>query len=194
MSSACWSCSELVGEGVLCSHCYKLQPVVKKSAFLMLNLPMTFDLDMGLLEQNYFKAQRMVHPDRFATSDKTQKLYSAQHSAAINEAYLKLKDPIKRTAEILKVEGYIQPNIELQTLDDPELLMEVIELREELLEVQTEEQSQKLKNKIDTLFDGNIHALSTAFSSKNLDQASKLLNRLRYLSKIRFEANQRKAA
>lgn len=191
--SNCWSCN-LPVSGSFCEHCNKLQPVAQKSAFERLGLAVTFDMDLIDLEQKYFSAQRLVHPDRFVGASKTEKIFSAQHSATINEAYGILKDPIKRTQEMLKIAGFIQPNIEQQTLDDPELLMEVIELREELLDVQNVEQMIQLKERLEKLLDENTLAISQAFKIDDFNEASKLLNRLRYLNKIRTEANHRRVA
>jgi molecular chaperone HscB len=195
MSNPCWSCNlPLTPTTIFCEHCQKLQPLCPASAFERLDIGCSFDVDQSLLEQNYFRAQRLVHPDRFVAASKQEKLYSAQHSAAINDAYETLKSPISRAKELLKIAGFIQPNIEQQTLDDPELLMEVIELRENLLEVDSALQLEQLQGRLSILFDENTASLSKAFKDQNYHDAAKLLNRLRYLNKIRLEANQRRVA
>jgi molecular chaperone HscB len=192
MSSMCWSCQSPAD--LFCNSCKALQPVSPLSAFERLDMAVTFDMDLAQVEQNYFKAQRLVHPDRFVGANKTEKVFSAQHSAAINEAYAILKEPIKRVQELLKITGHTQPNIEQQTLDDPELLMEVIELREELLEAQSLEQINGLRDRLETSFNQNLASMSEAFKTNDYQEAAKLLNRLRYLNKIRGEAQHKRAA
>lgn len=172
----------------------KLLPVKPMSSFERLDIIVSFDIDPSQLEKNYFAAQRQVHPDRFVGATKQEKIYSAQHSAAINDAYQTLKDPITRAQELLKLAGFVQPNIEHQTLDDPELLMEVIELREALLEIETANDLMNFKYKIEKSVDENLAAISLAFQTKNYAEASKLLNRLRYLNKLRLEANHKQVA
>lgn len=193
MSNPCWSCNALTDD-VFCKACSVLQPLNKMNAFARLHLSPLFDIDLKVLEQNYFKNQRLVHPDRFVNAQKMEKIYSAQHSSAINDAYESLKNPISRTEELLKISGHPLPNIEQQSLNDPELLMEVIELREELVDAQTMPLLASLKSKLDFLIQENVTALSTAFETENYDQVTKLLNRLRYMSKLLREANQRRVA
>lgn len=65
----------------------------------------------------------------------------------INKAYNTLKNPLSRAHYILKQNG-VQVN-EGDSLSDPELLMEVMEFREELEEVSTEKELIPLKERND---------------------------------------------
>ena len=68
-------------------------------------------------------------------------------SSVINKAYHTLKDPLSRAQYLLKQKG-IQIN-EGDSLSDPELLMEVMEFREELEEVTSEAELKPLKERND---------------------------------------------
>lgn len=194
MSSTCWSCGADTPSQMFCEHCNMLQPIDRANAFERLGFEVSFDVDQELVSQNYFKAQRLLHPDRFVGSHKTERTYSAQHAAAMNDAYETLISPIKRAQEMLRIAGFVQPNIEQQTLDDQELLLEVIELREQLLDADSGEQLNELKGQVEVLFDDNNITLSKAFAKADYEEAAKLLNRLRYLNKIRSEILQKMVA
>lgn len=177
---------------VQCPACQALQPCQDLNAFEKLGVNKTFNIDHDQLEQKYFEKQRLVHPDRFATHSKQEKIYSAQHSAALNEAFATLKDPIRRTQLLLKLAGYQKLNIEHQSLQDPEVLLEVIELREQLVDAETMTQLQKLKDSLSVSIRQCEEALSVAFNDNDLDTAAQQLNRLTYFIKISHEAKHRR--
>ena len=53
--------------------------------------------------------------------------------------------PRIRTADIVQLEIYGNPIAETDSLDDPALLMDVMEAREELEEAETEEEVERVK-------------------------------------------------
>lgn len=65
----------------------------------------------------------------------------------INKAYNILKNPLSRAHYLLEQQG-IKVN-ESDSLSDPELLMDVMEFREELEEVQSEDELGPLKKRND---------------------------------------------
>ncbi len=73
--------------------------------------------------------------------------YAQLQSSVINRAYHTLKNPLSRAKYILKQKG-IEIN-EDDSLGDPELLMEVMEFREELEEVVNEKDLIPLKERND---------------------------------------------
>lgn len=187
MSNTCWSCGQETDQ-VLCQHCHKIQPPRHDNAFACLGLQPSFDLELPSLEKAYIQAQRMVHPDRFAQASKQEKVYASQQSAATNDAYQSLKDPILRAQLLLKLVGFSHPNIEHQTLDDQELLMEVLELRENLAAINSQAQLDHIQQHLTSLFDENVASMSGAFCNLDYARAGQLLNRLRYFSKLQSEA------
>lgn len=73
--------------------------------------------------------------------------YAQLQSSVINKAYNTLKNPLTRAQYILEQNGY-KIN-ESDSLSDPELLMEVMEFREELEEVTSEKELVPLKERND---------------------------------------------
>ena len=73
--------------------------------FLSLRLVPQLDLDLGMLEHQFHKLSRKLHPDRFARAQENEKQWSLADTALLNDAYRTLKDPIRRTEYLLKLHG-----------------------------------------------------------------------------------------
>ena len=101
--------------------------------FVLFDLPVSFDIDLGVLAERYREAQRAVHPDKFANAPESERRLSMQIAARVNEAYRVLKDPLARGRYLLELRG-----VDLDDMDtkfDGAFLMEQMELRERLDEV-----------------------------------------------------------
>ena len=103
---ACWSCSVAHNESKLfCSHCSKIQPPPGGDYFSVFGLAPKLNLDLGLLEQEFHKLSRKLHPDRFARASADEKEWSLADTALLNDAYRTLRDPIRRVEYLLKLHG-----------------------------------------------------------------------------------------
>lgn len=103
---ACWSCSVALDEFVLfCAHCGKIQPATAGNYFSVFGLVPRLDLDLGMLEHQFHKLSRKLHPDRFARATPNEKEWSLANTALLNDAYRTLRDPIRRTEYLLKLHG-----------------------------------------------------------------------------------------
>src|ERR1700722_6239339 len=64
---ACWSCAVAHNESTLfCPHCSKIQPPPGADYFSVFSLEPRLTLDLGMLEHQFHKLSRKLHPDRFA--------------------------------------------------------------------------------------------------------------------------------
>ena len=97
--------------------------------FLLFNLPISFAVDLNLLESNYRAIQSASHPDRFVTCTSAEKLQSMQTATLANEAYLTLKSPALRAAYLLDLQG-INAISETNTKMPHNFLMQQMEWRE----------------------------------------------------------------
>jgi len=121
-----------------CAHCGALQPADPAADhFAVLGVARRFDVDAGELEARYRELTRKLHPDRFARADARARRASLQRSVQLNEAWRALKDPVRR-AEYLLRSG------EKETVA-PELLAEILELRQELAEARIEGDDAKVQ-------------------------------------------------
>ncbi len=73
--------------------------------FRLFDIPQTFDVDPALLDQRWRALQRQVHPDRFAAEGDAAQRVAMQWAVRVNEAYRRLKDPLKRAAYLCELRG-----------------------------------------------------------------------------------------
>ncbi len=103
---ACWSCSIGHNDSTLfCPHCSKIQPPPGGDYYSVFNLQPRLDLDLPALEQEFHRLSRRLHPDRFARALVNEKEWSLADTALLNDAYRTLRDPLRRTEYLLKLEG-----------------------------------------------------------------------------------------
>jgi molecular chaperone HscB len=214
----CWSCSVTHDESKLfCPHCSKIQPPPGGDYFSVFGLVPRLDLDLGMLEHQFHKLSRKLHPDRFARATPQEKEWSLADTALLNDAYRTLKDPIRRTEYLLKLHGAeIGEEHSGKDRKDPsrapaDLLEEVFDLNMQLEEMRAahkmgEEDAElkaslaAAKKKFDGLMDdvdGDLRAQWKAWDEGDAaarEAAQKtmvaLLDRRRYLSNLVREVNE----
>src|SRR5260370_7320142 len=104
--------------------------------FARLGLPASLDLQPASLDRAYFAPERQWHPDRFVARPADERARASSEAAALNDAYRTLKDPLSRAVYLAELRGVELPG-DGKTIDDPALLMEAIEARQELPEART---------------------------------------------------------
>ena len=209
---ACWSCSVAHNESTLfCPHCSKIQPPPGGDYFSVFGLEQKLDLDVAALEHEFHRLSRKVHPDRFARGNENEREWSLADTALLNDAYRTLKDPLRRTEYLLKLEGAeIGEEHSGRDKKDPsrvpaDLLEEVFDLNMQLEEMrmarkmgETDPELQtsleQAKRKFDGLLDDvdsdlrqqwNIWDEGDAAARKNAEKTMvALLDRRRYLSNL----------
>jgi molecular chaperone HscB len=103
---ACWACSVAHNESTLfCPDCSKIQPPSSGDYFSVFGLAPRLNIDLSALEQEFHRLSRRLHPDRFARASENEKEWSLADTALLNDAYRTLKDPLRRTEYLLKLEG-----------------------------------------------------------------------------------------
>ena len=107
-----------------------------------------FAQDRAELDARWKELQREAHPDRFAAQGAAAQRVAMQWSVRINEAYQRLKDPIKRAAYLCELNG-APINAENNTAMPTEFLMHQIEWREELDEARDAIDIEKLRTEVD---------------------------------------------
>ncbi|KAG2200756.1 hypothetical protein INT47_002800 [Mucor saturninus] len=190
----CWQCqstnrpSALFCENKVCSV---IQPIPPQLNFFHLlqagkgenkDKP-TFNIDLKALKRQFLLLQQKAHPDSFSQAPKRQLDYAQLQSSVINKAYNTLKNPLSRAQYILEQNGH-QVN-EGDSLSDPELLMEVMEFREELEEITTEKDLVPLKQRNDEKFQEVVDKLTDAFDKEDYKLAKDLAIELQYLTSIK---------
>jgi molecular chaperone HscB len=109
----------------------------------MFSLPHKLTIDTSALERDFYKLSRRLHPDLYARKSAEEQAWSLRQSSLLNDAYRTLKDPVTRTAYLLKLEGVRIEDENSETRDHKEkqnrvpadLLEEVFELNMQLEEM-----------------------------------------------------------
>jgi molecular chaperone HscB len=184
----------VAARALFCSTCGAVQPPGAADHFSRLGIGQEFSVDLAELERQYFGLQRRLHPDRFATRSPKERALSQQQATALNEAYETLKDPLKRAAYLLRLSGRVVDVERAGTVDDPELLMEAMEMREALADAETSEEVAALAAEAEVELGRCQQALAQAFRDDDLDSAGRLTTRLKYLGKMVEEARSRKTS
>ena len=104
---------------------------LQSNDFELFGLPQQFALDRAQLDELWKALQREAHPDRFAAEGAAAQRVAMQWSVRINEAYQRLKDPLKRGAYLCELRGQ-SVNAESNTAMPPAFLMQQMEWRETL--------------------------------------------------------------
>jgi len=99
--------------------------------FELFELPQQFALDRAQLDERWKALQRQAHPDRFAAEGAAAQRVAMQWSVRINEAYQRLKNPLKRAAYLCELRG-VPVQAESNTAMPPAFLVQQMEWRETL--------------------------------------------------------------
>jgi len=103
-TATCWSCGTMRAEH-FCGACGKVQPPVPVDYFTYFGLPRKLHVNVAALEKEFYDLSRQLHPDLFARAEAREQQWSVEQSSLLNDAYRTLKDPIKRTEYLLRLEG-----------------------------------------------------------------------------------------
>lgn len=162
--------------------------------FVLFDLPVSFDVNLSALAERYRKAQREVHPDKFANASEADRRLSVQMAARVNEAHRVLKDPLARGRYLLELLG-----VELNDMDtkfDGAFLMEQMELRERLAEVkgsanphkQLQTIKQDIKSQSENLVSKMAELLEAA-DADSLQQARDATRKLQFFRRLNEEVD-----
>ena len=99
--------------------------------FELFDVPARFEQDRAQLDARWKALQREAHPDRFAAEGAAAQRVAMQWSVRINEAYQRLKDPLKRAAYLCELLG-APVQAENNTAMPAAFLMQQMEWRENL--------------------------------------------------------------
>ena len=99
--------------------------------FELFDVPARFAQDRAQLDTRWKALQREAHPDRFAAEGAAAQRVAMQWSVRINEAYQRLKDPLKRAAYLCELQG-VPVQAENNTAMPAAFLMQQMEWRENL--------------------------------------------------------------
>ena len=131
---------------------------LQSSDFELFGLAQKFSQDRAAIDTRWKQLQKEAHPDKFAAQGVSAQRVAMQWSVRINEAYQRLKDPLRRAAYLCELNG-AAVNAENNTAMPASFLMQQIEWREALDWAKTAE---------------NIHEISLQTNEFKRNQLSKI--------------------
>jgi molecular chaperone HscB len=216
--AVCWACNATLAESpLLCPSCGKVQRASDVDYFRVFGLPRSLSLDASLLEQEFHRLSRKLHPDRFARASENEQQASLANTALLNDAYRTLRDPVQRTEYLLRLEGlkigeeHSGKGKSVDRQPPADLLEEVFELNMQLEEMRMNQKMGEndsalqadliaARNKFQSLLDGVDGDLAVngaqwdAGDKETRDAAAKmmaaLLDRRRYLRNLVRDVNE----
>jgi molecular chaperone HscB len=133
--------------------------------FELFGLPMQFAIECDALDARWKDLQREAHPDRFAAEGAAAQRIAMQWSVRINEAYRRLKEPVKRAAYLCELHG-AAVNAENNTAMPAVFLTQQMTWREALDETQTPAQLETLLSEVQS-----THQQALADIAQSIDVA-----------------------
>ena len=160
--------------------------------YALFDLQPAFKLDLEQLAARYRELARAVHPDRFADASEREQRQALEQSAGLNEAYQTLKNAPLRARYLLSISGReVPPEV---TVHDPAFLMQQMQLREELEDLQDSSDvagvavfKRSVKVAQDELNDSFAACWDDAAQR---EQAERLMRRMQFLDKLSYEVRQ----
>ena len=151
----------------------------------------SYQVDTDLLADRYRELQLSVHPDKFADASDQEKRLSVQWATQVNAAYITLKEPLKRAIYMLEMSN---TNIEHNPTLDPMFLMEQIELREALEDIEASgdaglTQLDQYRADVNKVFE-NLQRDFDAQINDSIIEAEQTVYKMQFVHKLLAEANQ----
>jgi molecular chaperone HscB len=134
--------------------------------FTLFNLPQQYALDLADLQARWKAALSAAHPDRFAQAGAAGQRLAMQWSVRLNEAYQRLKNPLKR-AEYLCVLRGAAIDAERNTAMPPAFLMQQMEWREALDEATTAAAKTVIRQQLQAQAEQYQHDIYAALDIQN---------------------------
>ncbi len=99
--------------------------------FTLFGLPPRHALDRAALDARWRELQGEVHPDRFVAEGAAAQRIAMQWAVRVNEAYQRLKDPLRRAAYLCELRG-VPVDAERNTAMPAAFLIQQMQWREAL--------------------------------------------------------------
>ncbi len=120
---------------------------LQSNDFELFALPVQFAQDRAAIDARWKDLQREAHPDLFAAHGAAALRVAMQWSVRINEAYQRLKDPLKRAAYLCELHG-TPINAHHNTAMPAEFLLQQMSWREALEEASSEAELDQLNEQV----------------------------------------------
>ena len=159
--------------------------------FALFGLTRQFAQDRSAMDARWKDLQREAHPDKFAARGPAAQRIAMQWSVRINEAYQRLKDPLKRAAYLCELAGF-PINAHSNTAMPTAFLMQQMEWREALDDASTADALDALAEAVQTSRKAVLQQCATLLDEQHdFAAAVGLVRTLMFIEKFTQDLNQR---
>lgn len=176
-NNKCWNCG--ADAFLACGSCRSVQPLDSSlDYFSIFGLEKAYDITVDNLESKYKDWQKKLHPDLVHSKSQKEKEFAAAQSARVIDAYRTLSKPLSRALYLLQLDGI---NVdEEQTITDPDLLAEMMDLRESVEEASSSQALNQIESQIQSKIESWSNSFHEAYKKQNYDAAIAATQRMRY--------------
>ncbi len=166
-------------------------PSIQSNDFELFDVPVQFFQDSAVLDARWKELQREAHPDKFAAQGAAAQRLAMQWSVRINEAYRRLKDPLKRATYLCELHG-APINAETNTAMPADFLMQQMEWREALDDAETLQNIEEIASELNQDERGQLSKLEQLIDvQKDFVAASKQVKSLMFTQRFASEIDER---
>ena len=159
--------------------------------FTLLGLPRRFALERAALDTRWKDLLREAHPDKFAVQGAAAQRVALQWSVRINEAYQRLKDPVRRAAYLCELGG-VSIDAERNTAMPADFLMQQMQWRESLDDANAVAELEALHDEVAQARREALQACERAIDAQSqLDVAAQQVRRLMFIERFLQDIGQR---
>ena len=156
--------------------------------FATLGIDPVYSIDLPTIEKRHRELSRALHPDRYASASPSERRSALTKAADVNEAWRIVRDPVRRAEAILTLRN-IPVGEDKEPKPDPDLLMEMMEAREELADARDDRAKlEALVAKMQSRQERVTSDLGRALAEKRNDDALMKLGELRFVRRLIGEA------
>nr|POE83082.1 iron-sulfur cluster co-chaperone protein hscb, mitochondrial [Quercus suber] len=184
----CWSCGKVANGSLFlfCDSCRSVQPLDQSvDYFQIFGLERKYDIGVENLEGKYKDWQKKLHPDLVHSKSEKERGFAAEQSARVIDAYRTLSKPLLRAIYIMRLEGVDVD--EEETLSDPELLSEILEIREAVEEAADSQELNQIQSQMQEKLDHWSNSFANAFQCRKFEEALNSIRRMTYYQRVNEE-------
>ncbi len=159
--------------------------------FELFGLTRQFAQDRSAIDARWKALQREAHPDKFAAQGAAAQRIAMQWSVRINEAYERLKDPLRRAAYLCELAG-APINAHSNTAMPAQFLMQQMEWREALDAADTLAELESLSDEVQAAKKQLLQQSATLLDeARDFAGAVAPVRALMFIEKFAMDLNQR---
>jgi molecular chaperone HscB len=164
---------------------------LQSTDFELFGVPAQFVQDRVVLDAKWKELQREAHPDKFAAQGAAAQRVAMQWSVRINEAYQRLKDPLRRASYLCELNG-APINAENNTAMPTDFLLQQMAWRESLEEAETAAGMDEIALEVNRHKDNLLSKLEHSIDAeRDFAMASRQVRSLMFIERFGTEVDAR---